>query len=98
MSPVLGLIVMVLLPAALAWGICNGMRVLSPDSTRKRRVAIAAGAAGTIPVLLPLVAMIRRGLPYGLVPIIPLLILGLIIAVAVGLPVALRATRDDFPA
>lgn len=98
MRLVLGLIVMVLLPGALAWGICNGMRVLSPDGTRKRRVAIAAGAAGTIPVLLPLVAMIRRSLPYGLVPIVALLILGLIIAVAVGLPVALRATRNDVPA
>ncbi len=94
MGLLLGLIVMVLLPAALAWAICSGMRVLSPDSSRKRRIATAASVAGIFPVLLPLVAMIRRGLPYGIIPIVALLVLGFIIAVAVGVPVAIRATRQ----
>lgn len=98
MAVVLGLIVLVLLPAALAWGICGGMRVLNPASGRKRRIMIAAGTAGLVPVLLPLVAMVRRGLPYGGVPIIALLVLGLIIAVTIGLPVAVRSTRNDFTA
>ncbi|MCE2841974.1 MAG: hypothetical protein ACK44O_16255 [Novosphingobium sp.] len=98
MGIVLGLIVMVLLPAALSWGICSGMRVLSPESTRRRRVGIAATVAGVVPVLLPLVAMVRRGLPYGVIPILALVVLGLIIAVLVGLPVAIRTTRNDFPA
>jgi len=98
MGIVLGLIVLIALPAALAWGICTGMRVLSPASSRKRRVAIAASVAGLIPVLLPLIAMFRRGLPYGVIPIVALLVLGVIIAVIVGLPVAIRATRRDFPA
>lgn len=98
MGIVLGLIVMVLLPAALSWGICGGMRVLSPKGSRKRRVVTAAGVAGLIPVLLPLLAMIRRGLPYGMVPVLALLVLGLIIGVAVGLPVAIRTTKGDFPA
>lgn len=98
MGIVLGLIVMVLLPAALAWGICSGMRVLSPDSTRRRRVGIAATVAGVVPVLLPLLVMVRRGLPYGVIPVLALLVLGLIIAVLVGLPVAIRTTRRDFPA
>lgn len=98
MGIVLGLIVMVLLPAALSWGICGGMRVLSPTSSRKRRVITAAGIAGLIPVLLPLLAMIRRGLPYGIIPVLALLVLGLIIGLGVALPVAIRATRNDFPA
>lgn len=98
MGIVLGLIVMVLLPAALSWGICSGMRVLSPESTRRRRVGIAAAVAGVVPVLLPLVAMVRRGLPYGVIPVLALVVLGLIIAVAVGLPVAIRTTRNDSPA
>jgi hypothetical protein len=95
---VLALIVMVALPAALAWGICSGMRVLSPQSSRRSRVARAAGIAGLIPVLLPLVVMIQRGLPYGLVPVVALLVLGVIIAGVVGLPVALRTTRNNFSA
>lgn len=98
MGIVLGLIVMVLLPAALSWGICSGMRVLSPDSTRRRRVGIAATVAGMVPVLLPLVVMVRRGLPYGVIPVLALLLLGVIIAVLVGLPIAMRTTRNDFPA
>ena len=94
----LALIVMVALPAALAWSICTGMRVLSPHSGRKRRITIAATVAGLIPILLPLIAMVRRGLPYGTVPVLALLVLGAIIAVDVGLPVAIRTTRNDFPA
>jgi len=97
-SFILGVIVMVLLPAALAWGICNGMRALSPNSGRKQRILISATIAGLVPVLLPLVAMVRRGLPLGLIPVIALALLGLIIATAVGLPVAIRTTRNDFPA
>lgn len=98
MAVIPGLIVLVLLPAALAWGICGGMRVLSPASGRKSRIMVAAGTAGLVPVLLPLIAMVRRGLPFGAIPIIALLVLGLIIAVTVGLPVAIRSTRNDFAA
>jgi len=98
MGIVLAFVVMVLLPAALSWGICTGMRVLSPASSRRRRLAIAASIAGLVPVLLPLIVMIRRGLPYGLIPVLALLVLGLVIAVVVGLPVAIRTTRRDFPA
>lgn len=94
MGIVLGLVVLVLLPAALSWGICSGMRVLSPVSTRRRRVGIAAVVAGVVPVLLPLLGMVRRGLPYGVIPVLALLVLGLIIAVLVGLPVAIRTTRN----
>lgn len=96
MGILLGLIVMVLLPAGLAWGICSGMRVLNPDSGRKRRILISAATAGAIPVLLPLVAMLRRGMPYGIIPVIALLALGLLIALLIGLPVAIRTTRNDF--
>ena len=95
---ILGVIVMVLLPAALAWGTCSGMRVLSPNSGRKQRILISATIAGLVPVLLPLVAMVRRGLPFGVFPVIALALLGLIMAIAVGLPVAIRTTRNDFPA
>ena len=94
----LGLAVMVLLPAALSWGICNGMRVLSPTSSRRRRLWFAAGIAGLIPVLVPLATMIARRLPYGMVPVIALLVLGAIISLVIGLPVAIRSTRGDFPA
>ncbi len=98
MGFLLALIVMVALPAALAWGICTGMRVLSPHSSRKRRITIAATVAGLIPVLLPLIAMFRRGLPYGTIPVLALLVLGALIAVVIGLPVAFRTTRNDFHA
>lgn len=98
MSILLGLIVMVLLPAALSWGICNGMRALSPTSSRRRRLWIAAGIAGLIPVLVPLATMIARGLPYGMVPVIALLVLGATISLVIGLPVAIRSTRGDFTA
>lgn len=98
MGIVLALIVLVLLPAVLSWGVCSGMRVLSPSSSRKRRTAIAASVAGVVPVLVPLIGMFRRALPYGVVPVLALLVLGLLIAVVVGLPVAIRTTRDDFPA
>lgn len=97
MSILLGLIVMVLLPAALSWGICNGMRAVSPASSRRRRLCIATGIAGLIPVLVPLATMIAGGLPYGVVPVMALLVLGAIISVVIGLPVAIRSTRGDFP-
>ncbi len=95
---ILGVIVMVLVPAALAWGTCSGMRALSPNSGRKQRILISATIAGLVPVLVPLVAMVRRGLPFGLTPIIALALLGLIMATAIGLPIAIRTTRNDFPA
>lgn len=98
MRLVLALTVMVVLPAALSWAVCTGMRVLSPASSRKRRITIAAGVAGAVPVLVPLTGMIRRALPYGIIPVLALFMLGLIIAVVVGLPVAIRTTRGDYPA
>lgn len=98
MRIVLGLTVIVLLPAAIASAICAGMRVLRPASTRRSRVMLAAGVAGLLPVFLPLARMIARGLPYGVIPALSLVVLGLLIALVVGLPVARRATRADFPA
>ena len=98
MRIVLGLTVIVILPAVIAWAVCAGMRVLRPTSTRRSRVAFAAGVAGLVPVLLPLVRMVERGLPYGVIPALSLVVLGLLIALVVGLPVARRATHADFPA
>jgi len=98
MGIILGLIVFVLLPAALSWGICSGMRVLSPASSRRRRVAIAAGCAGLLPIIVPLLSVIDLEFPEGLIAIAAVLFAGLLMALLVGLPVAIRATRNDFPA
>lgn len=97
MEIVLGVIVMVLLPAALSWGICTGMRVFSPDSSRRRRVALGALLAGLIPTLVPLLALLENGLSDGLVPVLAVMLVGVLMAVIVGLPVAVRTTRKDFP-
>jgi hypothetical protein len=98
MGIVLGLIVFVLLPAALSWGICSGMRVLSPASSRRRRVAIAAACAGFLPILVPLLSVLDVEFPEGLIAIVAILLAGALMALLVGLPVAIRATRRDFPA
>ncbi|MEA3263695.1 MAG: hypothetical protein U9R07_09450 [Pseudomonadota bacterium] len=98
MGIVLGLIVCVLLPAALSWGICSGMRVLSPASSRRRRVALAAVLAGLLPVTVPLISVLDVEYPEGLIAVVAILLIGVLIALLVGLPVAIRATRNDFPA
>ncbi|MEY4240023.1 MAG: hypothetical protein RL339_2624 [Pseudomonadota bacterium] len=98
MGIVLGLIVFVLLPAALSWGICSGMRVLSPVSSRRRRVAIGAAFAGFLPILVPLLSVLDVEFPEGLIAIVAILLAGVLMALLIGLPVAIRATRNDFPA
>ena len=98
MGIVLGLIVFVLLPAALSWGICSGMRVLSPASSRRRRVVLGAGCAGLLPIIVPLISVMDVEFPEGLMAIAAVLFAGFLMALLVGLPVAIRATRKDFPA
>ncbi|NBW76342.1 MAG: hypothetical protein EBR34_11145 [Sphingomonadaceae bacterium] len=92
------LIVMVALPAALAWGICSGMRVLSPTSSRRRRVVVAAACAGFLPIIVPLLSVLDVEFPEGLIAIVAILFAGMLMALLVGLPVAIRTTRSDFPA
>lgn len=97
MEIILGLAVFVVLPGALSWGICSGMRVLSPASSRRRRVAISAGLAGFLPIIIPLLSVLDVDFPEGLIAIAAILFAGLLMALLVGLPVAIRTTRDDFP-
>lgn len=92
------LIVTVALPAALAWGICSGMRVLSPTSSRRRRVVVAAACAGFLPIIVPLLSVLDVEFPEGLIAIVAILFAGMLMALLVGLPVAIRTTRSDFPA
>lgn len=92
------LIVMMALPAALSWGICSGMRVLSPTSSRRRRVVVAAACAGFLPIIVPLLSVLDVEFPEGLIAIVAILFAGMLMALLVGLPVAIRTTRSDFPA
>ena len=74
------------------------MRVLSPTSSRRRRVIIGAGFAGLLPIIVPLLSVLDVEFPEGLIAIAAILFAGFLMALLVCLPVAIRATIKDFPA
>jgi hypothetical protein len=94
-----GLIFMIALPAGIAWAICAGLRVLAPASARRFRIALAAGLAGLVPILIPLIAILFTASARDelLIALAAVLVGGVVIGLLIGLPVALLATRHDRP-
>lgn len=93
MSLLLVLLVLIALPAALATIFAHGLAAWRPATSRRKQVVLAALAAGLVPVVPGLVAVWRTYGQTTLVPLGAVAALGLIVAVGVGLPAALRATR-----
>lgn len=83
------------IPAAISIGASALLHVARPGWTMARRAILAAVLAGLVPVALPIVAVLA-GHDGGIGPVVPvvaLLALGLIVALVVGLPVALWIGR-----
>lgn len=103
MAALLILIFFIAIPAAFATGLAGLLAVRKPGWSLRRRSALAAMLAGLIPVVLPIVSVLR-GNDGGVGPLVPtvvLLLLGLGMALVVGLPVALwigrRKASDNSP-
>ncbi len=99
MVAVLILIFFIAIPAAFATGLAGLLSVRKPGWSLRRRSAVAALGAGLMPVLLPIVSVLR-GNDGGIGPVVPtmaLLLLGLAMALVVGLPVALWIGRRKVP-
>lgn len=95
MALLLLLIFFIAVPAAFATGLAGLLSVRKPGWSLRRRSAVAALGAGLTPVLLPIVSVLRGndGGVGPLVPTVALLLLGLAMALLVGLPVALWIGR-----
>ncbi|MEO0031752.1 MAG: hypothetical protein RIS94_1510 [Pseudomonadota bacterium] len=93
MSLFLVVVILIVLPAVLATIASAGLATLYPTFSRRRRVGLAALAAGLLPVTPGLIAVWRTYHATTLVPLGAVFALGLIVALLVGLPAALRATR-----
>ena len=102
MALLLILIFFIAIPAAFATGLAGLLSVRKPDWSLRRRSAVAALGAGLTPVLLPIVSVLR-GNDGGIGPLVPtvaLLLLGLAMALVVGLPMALwigKRKGEDVP-
>lgn len=85
------LLFLLFIPAGISAGASGLLRVARPGWSAARRTIVAAALAGLIPVVLPIVAVLagRDGGIGPVVPVVALLILGMIIALVVGVPVAL---------
>lgn len=85
----------VAIPAAVAAGLSGILAIRKPGWTIARRCGVAAVAAGAVPVVLP-IASVLAGNDGGIGPVVPvvaLLLMALLMAVLVGLPVALWIAR-----
>lgn len=89
----MGLMILVVLPAIIATVIASILTYRRPDMPRRRRVQFAAFPAGLIPVTPGLISVWRMYHASSLVPLAAVFTLGLIIALLVGTPAALHATR-----
>lgn len=102
MSLLIIALVLIVLPAVLATVFSYGLAARFPTVPRNRRVALAALGAGLVPVTPGLIAVWRAYRLTTLLPLGAVFALGLIVAVVVAMPAALRATRpgpsqDDTP-
>ncbi len=93
MSLLLIVLVLIVLPAVLATVLSWGLAARLPDMARWQRVTLAAVPAGLAPVTPGLIAVWRAYRATTLVPLGAVFSLGLIVALVVGAPAALRATR-----
>ena len=57
-SLVLGLFFVIVITAAIALGTSFILRVMKPESSAKKRTAIAATCSGIVPMALPMVALL----------------------------------------
>lgn len=99
MALLLFLLFMVAIPAAVAAALAGLLSARKPQWSTARRTALAAAVAGLVPVILP-IASVLQGNDGGVGPLVPtvaLLVLGLIMAVLVGVPVALWIGRRRPP-
>lgn len=93
MSLLLVVIVLIVLPAVLSTIASAGLSARYPTLSRRRRVAVAALLAGLLPVVPGLIAVWRTYRLTTLVPSGAVFMLGLVVAMLVGVPAALHATR-----
>jgi len=89
----IGVMILVVLPAILATVIASILTYRRPDMPRRARVMIAALPAGLLPVTPGLISVWRTYHATTLVPLAAVFALGLIVALVVGAPAALHATR-----
>jgi len=89
----IGVMILAVLPAILGTVIASILTYRRPDMPRRTRVTIAALPAGLLPVTPGLIAVWRTYHATTLVPLAAVFTLGLIVALVVGAPAALHATR-----
>lgn len=95
MAILLILVFFIAIPAAIAAGLSGILAIRQPGWSLRRRSVAAAAGAGLVPVILP-IASVLSGNDGGVGPVVPtvaLLVLALLMAVLVGLPVALWIGR-----
>lgn len=90
------LLFLVILPAGIAWALAHGLGRLQPGWSLRRRTLVAALAAGFAPIVIPVIAVLAGGGEVALlIAVAALLFAGLVIAVLVGLPIALAVGRKQ---
>lgn len=83
-----------LLPAGIAWTLATALARMQPDWSLRRRTGISALTAGFAPVLLPIfIVALELGGTEALIAIAALLFTALVIAMLIGLPLALAVGR-----
>ncbi len=100
MALLLALVFLGAVPAAVAAALAGLLAMRRPDWALVQRTALAAAGAGLAPVILPIISVLR-GNDGGVGPVVPtiaLLLLALVMAVLVGVPVALWIGKRKAPA
>ncbi|MFM5949095.1 MAG: hypothetical protein ACKOPM_07685 [Novosphingobium sp.] len=94
MFMLIGLLIMVAIPAALAAAIAFALPTLAPRWSLRRRTAVAALTAGFLPMLLPIIAALSdEKNPAVFASVAGILFGGLFFSAVIGLPVALLIGR-----
>lgn len=94
-----GLIYFLGVPAAIAAAVAGVLANLCAGWSLRRRTVISALLAGFIPVLLPIAVVVSDSGGIDLwIPVVAISVLGLIMALVVGLPVSLWIGRRKQPA
>lgn len=97
MTFVIGLIFFIFFPAVIAWIVGTALDRLAPALRYAWRTVIAALAAGFVPMALPLIGvMIGSSMSNGegtAIAVLALVFMALLIALVIGLPVALFTRR-----
>lgn len=85
----------VCLPSGIAWALSSGLARMMPNSSLRRRTAIAAITAGLVPVALPIFVVAAESADSERsVAVAALLFCGFVAAILIGLPVALYVGRS----